>query len=445
MNPIPANPDRSFVPQRPASQGSGLPLPRMRRAFLSLAALLALTVPMPMRAVTEDAPAPAPLSLAAALALAERHHPGLEEAAALVRAAEGRVHQAGTRPAPELLAGVEAAPLGDRFARQADYLAGLAFTLPLGNRMAGAVRVESADRDRTVLGATLRRLEVRRQVQGAFATALFQQEAARLRHELAEVAREAVELATRLVEAGEIPPAEIGALRIEDAEAAAEQQRCALLQTQALATLAAAVGLPMSSPPVAVEGQVEASLELPALEELGAALSLHPALGAAEASVAASSAGIALTRALRVPDLRAEILYRRSGSTGADGVDFGLSVPLPWPNRSAGRLEEATALREAAEARRRATRTQLDTTLRTAHARLASALADIRRLDAVVLPATTLRRSTAESRLAQGDIPLPEVLPLRRDSLVAGLRRLEALREAMLAWADLRPFLHLNP
>ena len=58
-----------------------------------------------------------------------------------------------------------------------------------------------------------------------------------------------------------------------------------------------------------------------------------------------------------------------------------------------------------------------------------------------ILPRLESLREGIEARYAAGDVDLSEALLVRRDSAAGRLRHLEALRDAMLAWAELRPFI----
>src|SRR5687768_4960612 len=90
------------------------------------------------------------LTLGDALALAERHHPDLAEARALLDAAEGRARQAGLFPNPEAIARIESAPLRGRTTGDAEYLAGVAQTIPLGPRLSKAKQAEQLEREKQV-------------------------------------------------------------------------------------------------------------------------------------------------------------------------------------------------------------------------------------------------------------------------------------------------------
>jgi len=100
------------------------------RVVCSLALLFAFD------AITAE---PSPLTLDAALARAQRESPLLEGFAWELRAADGRVVQAGLRPNPELSIEVEEIPLGPRGGASlsdAELTIGLAQQIELGRKRA---------------------------------------------------------------------------------------------------------------------------------------------------------------------------------------------------------------------------------------------------------------------------------------------------------------------
>ncbi len=382
----------------------------------------------------------AALTLEHALALAEQNHPSLIEAGALVRAAEGRVQQAGARPNPEAIARMENAPFRGNTTGNADYLAGVGITIPLGNRREQATRVEDLDRQRLGFEAGGKRLELQRTVQAEFATALYQEEARHLRGELVSAAEESVRITRVRLDAGDAVPTDLARMEAELAAAQAEWNRSDLMRRQALVALASTIGLPADDVR-GVQGSLGTTLEIPALEELAIELATHPAMAAAGAALSAREAGVSLSRVQRIPDLKAELLYHRIESSQRDAFDVGVSLPLPLFDRGRGRLREAEAQRDAAEARMRSAQRELRSQLREAHGLLTAALADARTLELQVLPKMKIVRDGTEARYAAGDLSLGEVLSVRRDDASVRLRYLESLRDTMLAWAELRPFL----
>jgi cobalt-zinc-cadmium efflux system outer membrane protein len=369
--------------------------------------------------------------------LAEQHHPELAEARALAAAAEGRARQAGAFPNPDVITRVESAPISGRTTSEAESLAGVAQTIPLGKRLSKARQVEQLDRQRLLLDAETRLRAVRRRVHSAFATALYQEQAALEQSKLAASASELVALTKARVQAGDATPDETARVEIELSRARLEHQRASALHLQALATLAGAIGRPALRI-ASIGGSLETTFDVPALEALAADLDHHPAIASADAAIAAQSARVDLAKAERVPDINVELLYRRIEADKANTFDVGLRIPLPIFDRNRGKISAARADLAAAEARATAARNDLTQRLREAHTQLANALAAARALRTEILPRAETVSRTAEARRADGDISLAELLPVRRETAAARLTYLESLRDVMQAWAETR-------
>lgn len=374
------------------------------------------------------------LTLTAALELAERQSPALAEARAQLAAAEGRLQQATRPPNPEAIARVESAP------RDPAFLVGASQRVPLGKRLAAAREVHERERDSLQHEVAGKSREVRRRAHGAFATALFADEAHRLNTRLVDAASETVRLARVRATAGDAADDETERAELELARARGELARATALREQAFAALSATLGTP--GPTVqSLSGSLDAGLELPALEGIVAELATHPALAQAQSDTAAAQARVVLARAERVPDLTFELLFRRDEATKRNGFDVGFSLPLPVFDRNQGREKEARALQTAAEARALRTQAELETELRAGHGELAARLAHARQLQAEVLPRLARLASLTETRVIAGDATFADLLPLQRESAAAHLARLDALRDAHQAWSRLRPLL----
>lgn len=374
------------------------------------------------------------LNLPAAMELAERNSPALTEARAQLAAAEGRLQQATRPPNPEAIVRVESAP------RDPAVLVGAAQAVPLGKRLAAAREVQARERDgfQHELAAKVR--EVRRRAHGAFATALFADEAHRLNIRLVNAAGETARLARVRVAAGDAAADEVERAELELARARGELSRAAALREQACTALSGTLGTPR--PAVhSLSGSLDAGLELPALEAIVSDLAAHPALALAQAETAAAQARVVLARAERVPDLTFELLFRRDEGTRRNGFDVGFSVPLPVFDRRQGREKEARAQQSAAEARAVRTQSDLEAELRAAHGELAASLAYARQLQTEVLPRLDRLTALTETRVQAGDATAADLLPFQRESAATHLARLEALRDAHQAWARLRPLL----
>lgn len=376
------------------------------------------------------------LTLEQALALAEQHHPQLAEARALVEAAAGRAQQAGTRPNPEVVMRAEQVPFKDTPARDRQYVVGFAQTVPLGSKVAKARQAELLEQEARAQQLEVVRRDVRKRVHTAFATALYQEQAARIQTRIAEDFIRTIALVKARLAAGDSVPEELARAEMELARAEVEVQRSRSLQGQAASALLAAVGsteLRLAS----LAGNLEAAFEVPTLESLNARLAEHPELLEAQAAQRVNAARLELALVERIPDVTAEVLYRRLEATRQNTLDFGFRMPLPWFNTGQGRVREARAEAVAAEARSRSTQAELQKRLHTAHAELTTALANRRALKDEILPRATTVLAAVEARHAAGELALDDVLSARREWAAVQLAHLESLRDVMRAWAEI--------
>ncbi len=395
-------------------------------------------------AVASRPPAPdAPLeslTLARALELAERLHPDLARARARVEAAEGRALQAGLLPNPSLVGRLESAPFEGSTTGEAEYLAGLSQRLPLGGRLGAAREVERREAERLRRDQEIRSLEIRSQVQGAFATSLFAAEVAKLQGETLELSRRAVDVVKARRAGGDATADELARAEMAEAWARLEEDKAHGLRELAFVGLAAALGAPELKVG-AVEGPLETALELPTLASILAALDGGPHAALARSDVEAAQARLELARIERVPDVTLELFYRRLAHSETDAFDVGVVVPLPLFDRQAGSIREAKAGKRDAEARARATRGEAVRRIREAHVKLSEALTHSRLVREEIVPRAGTVLRAAEARHAAGDLSLADLLPIRRDYAAMRLTYLEALREVMEAWGELRLFL----
>jgi cobalt-zinc-cadmium efflux system outer membrane protein len=401
--------------------------------------------PLPDRPATAARPAAPPdlieaLDLDRALALAERRHPDLAQSRARAEAAEGLAVQSGLAPNPSLVGRMEGAPFEGRTLGDAELLAGISQRVPLGGRLGAAREAGLLEAERLRREHELRRIEVRSRVQAAFATARFAEETARVHAELLALARRGAELAELGRREGDVPADEAARAGLEEARARLEEDKVNGLRDLAFVTLAGALGEP-SLRIGSLHGSLESVFELPALDSVLAALEDGPQAALARGEVEAARARLEQAGAERIPDVTLDLLYRRIGITGADTFDVGISIPLPVFDRGQGRMQEARAGLREAEARARGTRDDAVRRVREAHARLSEALSHRRLVKEAILPKAEAILAAAELRHAAGDLGLGETLRVRREHAEARLAHLEALREVMEAWGDLRGFL----
>jgi cobalt-zinc-cadmium efflux system outer membrane protein len=380
------------------------------------------------------------LTLEQALGIAERRHPQLAEALALVEAAAGRAQQAGVFPNPELIVGAQQLPIESGASNQREYVAGVAQPIPLGGRLGKTREAELLEREVRARGLEVTRRDLRKRVHSAYATALYQEAAFQAQNQIAQGYEKAVATTKARVEAGDAVAEDRARVEMELARVKVELQRAQAMRDQSRIALAAAMGdvhLTVKS----LSGSLDTTFEIPTLESLAANLSALPESLQAEASRRASEARIDLAKAERIPDVKVEALYHRLEAQKENTIDIGLSIPMPLFSRNQGRVREARAEAAAAEARARSTRLELSVRLNEAYAQLTTALANSRSVKTEILPRAETVLKAADARYAAGDISLNEVVPVRRDWAAVQLSYLESLRDVMQAWAELSGYL----
>lgn len=422
------------------------PPPGSPAASSALPAIAAPGAPGPRsaaggRGVGEPPPALASLSLEEAFALAERFHPRLEASLARVDGARVARATAGRGPDPVLVARIENAPVEDvSTLGNADLVLGLALDVPLGDRRDAARRVADADHDASLQRAAQMVLEVRRAVQGAFVVALFARDAQELRSELAAAADAAGDLVRTRIAAGDATDQDLARAELAAAEARRLQRDAELLEEEARARLAASLGAP-DLEIASVSGELDVVGDLPGLEGLLAQLEETPTLLAAAAGTRTAAERLALADALRLPDLEVELLYRRLGQNDRHGFDAGIRLPLGLFDGGRGRRDRARSAVAVARADERAARIAGEDEVRRLHLELARALEELAFFEAEILPRHADLAATSEARLAAGDLAPADLLGVRTDLAEARIEALELRRRALVAWADLSPYL----
>lgn len=380
------------------------------------------------------------LNLEQALALAERIHPELAAAQERVEIAEGRAQQAGLFPNPNLVGRMESAPFKGGTAGEAEYVAGIGQKLPLGRRLGAAREAEQLEAERLRRQYGIELLEVRSRVRGAFATALFAAEVAKLQTETLELSRRAAAVAKARKEAGDATADEVARVELEEARARLEEDKAHGLRELAFVALAAALGDPALKIE-GLEGRLETALEIPSLESVLASLAGGPHEALGRAAVDAANAKVDQALSERIPDVTLDLFYRRLQASKTDSFDVGVIIPLPVFDRNQGRVRAAEAERRETEARARLTRGEAVRRVREAHVRLSEAVSHTKLAKDEILPRAETVLKVAEARYAAGDLSLTDVLPIRRDYASARLAYLDGLRELMGAWSELKVFI----
>lgn len=380
------------------------------------------------------------LTLEQALDVALEHHPELELARAQVALARARQSGAGALDDPELIAGVESAPLdGDTFG-DAGLVLGIGQAFPLSSTRAHDREARQFESEAAVFAARARMIEVRQGVTSSFATALYAQRVAELLDDLVVTTERSLKVLKARIDSGDAVQSEEAESGLAYARVSREAVRARALAKRSLVELAAAMGVPRLELG-SVSGDLDESLALPTLELLVQRIDERPELLESRGLTRAAEADMAFAEAARVPRLHVELLYRQLGSTDEDEFDAVLRLPLQWSRTGKARVAESRELVAQARARERVARDAAEADVRLAHLELSRALAEASFQQREVLPRLEALRELAERRLALGDVSVVTALEARERWLEAQLELLAVQRDALQAWATLAPYL----
>ena len=379
--------------------------------------------------------------------MAAERNPTLAQAAASIRAAEGRRRQAGAFPNP--VVGYFGEELAFRAAGEtSEHGVFVEQTIPLGGKLGKPRRIFEREREQAETLAEAQRLRVTNSVRALYFEALGTQQLVELRADLADLAREAVEITKELYNVGQADRPDQLEIEIEAERAEIEMLRARTDWEQAWRALGAMVNNPELRP-----ARLAGSLDAPeaALDQeqlLTTLLRDSPEIRAARAGVERARAVLSRQRAERIPDLfvnagvgyNNEILERDGRKTGAEGrVEVGVNVPLF--NRNRGGIAAAEA--ELAIAERELDRLQLS--LRT---RMASSFREYRGAQLMVekyrtqvVPRARQAYEMYLSNFRQMAAAYPQVLIAQRTLFQVEVEYARSLIELRRGAAGLRGFL----
>jgi cobalt-zinc-cadmium efflux system outer membrane protein len=383
------------------------------------------------------------LSLTQALTALDAQHPDLAALRHQIEAAAARAEGAGALPAPAALIRAENVPLhrGSSF-DQGNYIAGLAFDLPLQGRLSAARAVEQREGELVSRDLELHRHELLRAARDAFASALAAQRAAEYHEAAASSAETLAGLLERRVARGDLTPDEATWAAVEAARSRLDAEQSRSVARRAHARLTEAIG--SSRPVISVGGDLDETVGTPDLAALLRLVDEAPGVRRADAAVALREAAVELARAERIPDVRLEVAYRRLEQTDQHSVDAGLLIPFPFLGGSRQRADAARLELEAARARGTAARLETTRAVQDAYERLATAVSRAQALSEL-LPRVDGAMVAVTARLTRGDISALEAIPARRVAISYRLEHLDALADAVRAWADLDAALGAAP
>lgn len=387
--------------------------------------------PTPIVAQPRTGPLPGSLTLPQSLDEAMARSPAIAAAEAEVRAAQGRLRQAGYRENPELSLEVEnLLGTGDlRGVQSLESTLAVNQRLDLGGRRSARVTTARAELAVQRLRFAIVRADLQRSVREQFAQSLAAREKLAQAEEAVKRADELVRVATILVDAGRDPPLRALRARSALAQARADREAAEAEELGARSSLAALFGV--SAPVGAVSGDL---LDLRPQQVLPER-SLDVAL--ADAERLAAEAAVQEQLAERRVDPAVGVGVRHIRETGDVGVVAGVSMPLRLFNNNQGNIATARANLLAAESRRASVLATTTAQARNAIAAVEAAERRVAALDRSAIPEAREALRLTEASYREGRASLLEVIDAQNAYTVARTSLTEARLALALATAEL--------
>ncbi|HLY39398.1 MAG TPA: TolC family protein [Candidatus Binatia bacterium] len=381
-----------------------------------------------------------------ALAMLRRQSPELLAGTLKVQAAAGDVRTARLLPNPTVSAGVGNLPLGRTnppglsVGQTVTANVGVEQEIPLWGKR--GARIEAAEQRR--MGAEAERADLERQlafeVRSRFVALLEATERLRLAGENLERYRETIRVSEARAREGDISPAELDKVRLEERSFAHEVDDAALDRREAAAALLPLLGSP------AADVDAVGTLTIPTapsdVEDLvGQALARRPDVKAAERERTAAEAALRLARREPLPNVTVGVGYTHSefqiSGDLANQIGTTFSVPVPVFDRNQGNIIRAEA--EALTAGHELDHVKLAVAqeVRSAVTRYDVSRTRAQRFADGFLRQATNARKAAEASYREGAVSLLEFLEAERTAIQTARDNLDALREVNTAAYDI--------
>lgn len=366
------------------------------------------------------------------------HRPELTVADCEIRAAGGRVVQAGLRLNPELTAEVEnfAGSGPQRAFQSAETTLQVSQLIELGRKRAKRQRLASSERDLSIWDKEAKRLDVIADVRRAFIEVLASQTRVTLTEDLASLAKTMLEGVTQMVKAGKV--------------SSIEQSRATVAVNRAeLAVLEMGNQLKVARQHLAMqwgdadarferaEGELDILPARPELSDLVQQINDHPALARWPDEMQRRKNELELASAAGVPNVAVSGGVRHFANNDDVGVVVGISVPLPFFNRNQGAILAAQANMDAADASFEVSRRTLLKSIRDQYQALNTAAVAEESLRRDTLPLAQRVFEATTTGYRQGKFGLLDVLDAQRTLFESRREYVEAEANYHIAIAEL--------
>jgi cobalt-zinc-cadmium efflux system outer membrane protein len=370
------------------------------------------------------------LDFSKALDIVTNHHEGLKALGEEQAAAQAAVRQASAFPNPEIEVGAQ------DFGR-AEVEAVVSQSVPLGGRRRAARTL--AEHRAALAGLHLEsgQISLSAELTRRFTHVLAAQRRLALVDSLLEVATINITAVERLAGAGATMQIDAVRANLEKDELMLERARLARALAETQVRLAGLWG-DHTLEFTMVTGSIGAHPSVPTLEDLQAALELHPDWRALDTEMAIIQAEAHEARAEGMPELSLSIGYLRDNEAGEGAMLAGASLSLPIFDRKRAEVTEKqhqmAALGYQAGLERRGRATDLTTLL----SELRGVAAELATISTDVMTKASLIHDTLEDLYAQGKLGILDVLEARGHLLELRMRIVDLREQQALLAVDIQ-------
>lgn len=312
-----------------------------------------------------------PLKLADLERMALEANPSIAAAQARVRAAEGRVDQAGRYPNPMITAS------GEEISNvRGGYGGFIEQRIVMAGKLARSRAVAREEQAGAAAMTDTERLRIRNSVRLLYYQALGEQRLIEVRTELSKLADRSAGISRELGNIGQADKPDELAAQVEAGRIALSLESAKHAQQRTWSELAALVNQPQL-PIGPLEGDLEAMPQVDVEAALARLFAESPELKMMKSDTARADAAVSRARVEKVPDLMVKAgvrnnteqldrqVYGRPGAIGAEGF-FEVGVEIPIFDRNRGGIAAAKA--DAERARQDEARTRIALRMRLAEA-----------------------------------------------------------------------------
>ncbi|MFC2088749.1 TolC family protein, partial [Calditrichota bacterium] len=368
------------------------------------------------------------LSLEKAISMALELNPDLVAGGSEIKAQEGRTLQQSLLPNPEFEVEFENFSGSGPFKGMTATETTIAFgqSIELGGKRSKRTNVAALEGDLVDWRFEMKRLEVITNVRLLFTEILAARKKQSLNQELLHISERFRINIDKLVQAGRLSPAELSRANVELAKRQIilqQNQRAQYVTKRKLAATWGADTFQFKT----LQGELEADLRLPSVENLLRFLENNPQIIEQQIVIKRQKAGEELAGSESIPEPKIRVGYRRFNESDDQALIAGVSVPIPLFNRNQGGRQEAKFRVRQSVQRLLVIKSHIKNELINRHEILSGILDEIQTIKSIIIPEAQIAYTIIEQNYRQGKYALIDVLDAQRQLFDAQSRYVDSL------------------